>query len=1062
MQVQHLSAYDVAPETIAALRAAIGDTLLPVQELCVREGLLRSLPEGRGQSLLVAAPTSSGKTFIGELAAVHAAQTGLRVLYLVPLKAMAEEAYRTLGARYQALDLKVVISTRDHRDFDEAIESGEFHIAVLVYEKLQSLLVTRPEILGKVGLVVVDELQMLGDQGRGPHLELLLTKIRRAQRAAEDGVGPQLVCLSAPMSGLEDLAQWLGAHVVLDERRPVELRSGVLHRGRFLYRSSRAGTPASLEPASGDDDTQRFEEEIYADPGERDGRDCRRQLRRVVAALCARGESTLVFVPDKARCLEAARDLCGALAELDRPVPPAGWALDEIASTDEGQARDELQQTLRRGVAFHNSDLTQGQREIVERAFRRGEVRVLVATSTLAMGVNLPARNVVLAERWKWRYSRRYNKWVRDDLTKAEYDGMSGRAGRLGLEGAITGFGRSMLVAPSRFDAEVWLRTLVSAPPAEIEPTLLGKPLGDVVLDVVAAGLCRSEEEIIDFLLSTYTGYVRWSRRPGREAFTQSIVQTVEELLRNDLLARDEGGSLEITAVGRVCARKGLMVRSGVLMARWADAASPVSVKITPLEVLLVCALTPDGGEAHVPLSLPEHRFGDYWTRMLLKAQELGVAERPVFRWLRDQRGRLTYEQTKSVKKALLLLDWVDCQEGAQLERDHSVWAGAVAHAAADFAWLVDALCEMCDARGWPSERAAGLQVLSERLRLGVTEALLPLARAAGGALSRGHLLAAAKASAGQGLGVEQALPALIEAGPAAVTQALSGANRSLLQKIFQIQAARAALGRTQQRAGNGAAPGSGPGNGNGHTGAQRQAATSGLGAAVATQATVLQMPLAAEAQARVQAQAQAIVAAAAEVDLAAVEVGEPGAGARLSTMRPEPAPATADLPLDQVTVTGRPVAPRQQQADLPREREVAPALPALRPVIVRPKPAADLELVLLSDAEPRRCYVGLGERRVALSPGSFAMLVRLALGAAEDMGWVRLQDLGGSASGVRKGVSRLRLELRQVSAEARSWVENDGHGNYRLSHSAPKVVLDKEALRRHPLEIVRAVLKAA
>lgn len=1047
MQVQHLSAYDVAPETIAALRAAIGDTLLPVQELCVREGLLRSLPEGRGQSLLVAAPTSSGKTFIGELAAVHAAQTGLRALYLVPLKAMAEETHRSLSARYQALDLKVVISTRDHRDFDEAIESGEFHIAVLVYEKLQSLLVTRPEILSKVGLVVVDELQMLADQGRGAHLELLLTKIRRARRAAEDGVGLQLVCLSAPMNGLEELAQWLGAHVVLDERRPVELRAGVLHRGRFLYRSSRAGTPASFDPAG--DDAQRCEEEIYADPGERDGRDCRRQLRKVVAALAARGESTLVFVPDKARCLEAARDLCGALAELEPDrAAPAGWALDEIAATDDGQARDALQLTLRRGVAFHNSDLTQGQREIVERAFRRGEVRVLVATSTLAMGVNLPARNVILAERWKWRYSRRYNKWVRDDLTKAEYDGMSGRAGRLGLEGAITGFGRSMLVAPSRFDAEVWMRTLVSAPPAEIEPTLLGKPLGDVVLDVVAAGLCRSEEEVIDFLLSTYTGYVRWSRRPGREAFTQSIVQTVEELLRNDLLARGPDGGLEITAVGRVCARKGLMVRSGVLMARWADAASPATVKVTPLEVLLVCALTPDGGEAHVPLSLPEHRFGDYWTRMLLKAQELGVAERPVFRWLRDQRGRLTYEQTKSVKKALLLLDWVDCQEGAQLERDHSVWAGAVAHAAADFAWLVDALCEMCDARGWPSERAAALQVLAERLRLGVTEALLPLMRAAGGALSRGHLLAAAKAAgSGPGPGMDQALPALIEAGPAAVTQALSGANRSLLQKIFQIQAARAALGRTQQRAGNGVA------RGNGKAGAQEQTAG----------ATVLQMPLAAEAQARVQAQAQIQVAKAAEVDLAAVEGGEPATGARFSTVRAEAmaTPATADLPLDQVTVTGRPVPPRQQQAQGQAQQEKA-ALPELRPVIVRPKPAADLELVLLSDAEPRRCYVGLGERRVALSPGSFAMLVRLALGAAEDMGWVRLQDLGGSASGVRKGVSRLRLELRQVSAEARSWVENDGHGNYRLSHSAPRVVLDKEALRRHPLQIVRAVLKAA
>lgn len=955
MQVRHLSAYDVAPSLVEAFQAAIGDTLLPAQELAVREGLLAGTPEQQGQNMLVAAPTSAGKTFIGEMAAVHAAERGQRVLYLVPLKSMAEEAYRNLGRRYQGLGLEAVISTRDHREADEDIGSGRFRVAVLVFEKLMSLLVSRPEILSQVGLVVLDELHLLTDAERGPRLELLLTKIRRAQRSAG---GPQLLCLSAPIAGLEDLAGWLGAHLVLDERRPVELRSGVLHRGRFLYRSSQAPTAAGS-----DGEVQALEEQLYPEPDDKEGRDLYRQLELAVRTLCARGEQTLVFLPDRARCLEAAQRLCTALSDVEHAAP-AGWALDEIGGTDEGLARQALLSTLRRGVAFHNSDLTQAQREIVERAFGRGEVRVLCSTSTLAMGVNLPARNVILTERWKWRYSRRYNKWVRDEMTKVEYDGMAGRAGRLGLCDPHSSYGRAMLIAPSRFDAEVWLRTLIDAPVQELHPPLLGRPLGDVLLDLFAADLCRSEAEAVEFLLSTFTGWSRWAGQPGA-ALGGAVGLTLAELCKHDLLVREEDQGLRATAVGRACARMGLQVRSAVLLTRWADAAAPAEVRFTPLEVLLVCALTPDGGEAHVPLSLPEHRFGDYWTRILLKAQEFGAADRRVFRWLRDQRGRMTYEQTKAVKKALLLLDWVDNHDSGEIERDHGVWSGSVAQAAQDFAWLVQAQRELCEARGWPAQRTRELTVLAERLRYGVPEGLLPLARATTRVLSRSHLRRVADA----GMSTEEGL---LGADPATLERTVG--HRGILQKIYQIQAARAAL--------------------------QRQGAGGDLGLAPRTEggAQIAQRPL--------------------------------------PMIRPVLVHRSADA------------------------AQLSMALPADGGGLAAGGTAArSLAMVLSTEVGVRRCYVLCGDRRVALSPVSFALLTKLALAV---QGWVRRERLGRSPGGVRKGISRLRHELRALDAEARSWVENDGHGRYRLSLLAPTVVADKEALSRHPLATVRAALRAA
>jgi len=145
------------PETLLQIwEQQQGDFLLPVQEVAVQR---YDLFEGR--SLVISSPTSSGKTFVGEMAAMRATFAGKRVLYLTPLRALAEEKYQTFQARYGTYGVKVVVATRDRREFDRDIEQGDFHLAVLVYEKLSQLLVRHPHLLRTVALVVVDELQML-------------------------------------------------------------------------------------------------------------------------------------------------------------------------------------------------------------------------------------------------------------------------------------------------------------------------------------------------------------------------------------------------------------------------------------------------------------------------------------------------------------------------------------------------------------------------------------------------------------------------------------------------------------------------------------------------------------------------------------------------------------------------------------------------------------------------------------------------------------------------------------------------------------------------------------
>ncbi|MDQ1257737.1 MAG: ATP-dependent helicase, partial [Candidatus Hydrogenedentes bacterium] len=224
MKMDALIRYEIPPAILGLWRERESEELLPLQELAVkRYGLFG------GGNLLVQAPTSSGKTFIGEMAAIQAALRRKKVVYLVPLKALAEEKYREFKEKYTEYGLKVIVSTRDRREFDGDLEHGNFSIAVVVYEKLSQLLVRRPERIEEIALIVADELELLSDPERGGMAEVLLTRILQTSA--------RVIGLSAVIGEADRLAQWLRAELVVYERRPVELRYGVLHEGTFRYRT---------------------------------------------------------------------------------------------------------------------------------------------------------------------------------------------------------------------------------------------------------------------------------------------------------------------------------------------------------------------------------------------------------------------------------------------------------------------------------------------------------------------------------------------------------------------------------------------------------------------------------------------------------------------------------------------------------------------------------------------------------------------------------------------------------------------------------------------------------
>lgn len=743
MRIDTLEAYNVAPDLLAIWRETVGAELLPVQERAVKEFGLFS--DG---NLIVFSPTSSGKTFVGEMAAVKAARENTKVFYLVPQKALADEKFQEFRQRYGKAGIKVVVSSRDHREYDEGIERRDFQIAVVVFEKMQALLVSKPQLMEAVGLVVVDELQLITDATRGPTLELLLTKLRIADSK------PRILGLSAVLGRAQVLAEWLGARLLVDARRPIELRKGVLCRGTFTYH----------EHNSGNRGTEAFTE----CPSEK-----RHELVLSAAEeLARRGEQVLVFLPDRVATVTFAQ----LLADRVR-LPSLDAAIEELREQEETHAREALLQVLTSSVAFHNADLSPEERGLVERHFRSGGIRVLFSTSTLAMGLNLPVKNVILDGK-RWQFLRRYGRWSLEDVTKSEYENMSGRAGRLAF---TNDFGRSILVTYSPFEAEVWLKHYVGSDFEDVVPTLKDAPLENHVVNLLASGLARSRGELLDLLLSSFTGHVFWAQKMSRDEFLAELDRALKLCVDGGLCRAEPDGELRITELGRACATKGIGVDTAIALAEWARQAR--SAALSEIEVLTVVSLSPAGSEVYVSMGKDERYRSDYRAEVLRRASDAGVADRPVFAGFAEDQTSLEYETAKGLKKALFLSEWIGEVRTKDIEKRYRVWAGALRRVGEEYAWLVEALAAVAQACGWPDPRCREIDGLSDRLVHGVREDALPLAqlrvRGLGRALIR-RLVAA-------GFADEDSLRA---AGSDAVRKALNhrGAFAALWARISEKQ----------------------------------------------------------------------------------------------------------------------------------------------------------------------------------------------------------------------------------------------------------------------------------
>jgi len=683
-----LEAFGLDPRIIQILKDKYGPELLPIQGKAFKDHRVLS-----GGNFIIFAVTSAGKTLVGEILSLFNAARGRRVFYLVPTKALAEEKFEQFSDDYERVGIKTVISTHDRREFDERIEEGNFHIAVIVYEKLHALLVKNPKLMSEVGLIVVDELQYISEQDRGAALEILLTKVLIARD------GPQLVGLSAVLGRSERLARWLGAQMLTEEKRPVELRKGVFFDGRFHYREFNTG-------AEGKEEWFRLTSKELFD-----------QMVETACYLAQeKGEQTVLFLRDKPSTEAVSRKLSAAM-----DLPPCQGAIDEFMAMEDSVSRDLLVSLLRKGIGIHNADLSWEEREIIERYVRKGEIRVLCSTTTLAVGMNLPMKNAIIDPR-RWQFDKNTGALVRVGISVSDFENMGGRVGRFGF---IDDYGRAILVTGSYVDFKALYDRYVGGDLEELVPALDPQEINKHIHNLVASGFCHSPGEIKRFLKSTFTGYCIWNKELEDQDYDRIIGEAVDTCIKWDLIRQDGKARLQATQIGKIVASKGVMLDTAFHFLDFLRSADPFS--ITDLEILTVLSLSRDAYQVYIPMKAREKGYRGYRLE-LQKAVSREMEEgKDIFKGILTGSTRLAYEEERAIKKALMLHMWISEADTREVEMQFLIYSGAIRRVGEDFSWLGETLAELARELKWPEAAVKKIEVLSRRLIYGVSEQGLAL-----------------------------------------------------------------------------------------------------------------------------------------------------------------------------------------------------------------------------------------------------------------------------------------------------------------------------------------------
>ncbi|WP_321505804.1 ATP-dependent DNA helicase [uncultured Methanoregula sp.] len=592
--------------------------LYPPQADCISRGMLQ------GKNLLVAIPTASGKTLIAEMAMhTHIAQKG-KCLYIVPLKALASEKFDEFTNK----GVRVGIATGDFDRRDDLL--GKNDIIVATSEKVDSLLRNSARWIQDITLLVVDEVHLVDSENRGPTLEMVIAKM------CYRNPGMQVIGLSATIGNPKTLAGWLEAELVTSTWRPVDLRQGVFCNDRIHFREGERRVKAVSKNY---DDINLCLDTI------------------------AEGGQCLVFVSSRRNAEAFAKRAAGAIKSGEPE-------LKSYAERISGGAETEMAKTLAlcvgQGAAFHHAGLSRAERAVVEEGFRKGYIKCISSTPTLAAGLNLPARRVIIRD-----YLRFSAGEGMQPIPVSEYHQMAGRAGRPRLDP----YGEAVLIAKDERQVEELFECYIEAPAEEVH-SKIAEPsaLYTHVLSIIASGFAGTRGELASFMNRSF--YVH-EHRQGR--LMQRAVDAALKFLIDAEMVLELGEHLGSTEFGSLVSRLYIDPRSAAMIIR----ALREQENYADLGLLQTICSTPD-----MPKLYARNADQPAIDRMI-EAHETEL-------WSPYPSDEEEIEEYyRALKTAMLLSDWTDELTDAKICERYSVGPGDIYGMVESVNWLLHASAEL-------------------------------------------------------------------------------------------------------------------------------------------------------------------------------------------------------------------------------------------------------------------------------------------------------------------------------------------------------------------------------
>lgn len=657
--------------------------LYPPQEEAIKAGALE------GRNLVLASPTASGKTLVAEFCALkHILEKNGKTIYLTPLRALASEKYQEFK-KYTSIRkpngrrIRIGISTGDYDSTDAWLE--RYDIIVTTNEKADSLLRHRAKWMDEISLVVADEVHLLNDGERGPTLEVVLARLMQ--------VNPdmQVLALSATINNVEEIAEWLKAGYVTTEWRPIQLNEGVVLHEEIQFK---------------DGDARKIEKKS------------RNSAINLALNTIKSGGQTLIFANTRRKAVTLAKKATSEVEGLlSKPVKRALVRDAEkiLAAGERTRISEVLAELVQHGTAFHHAGLGGGHRRVIEDSFRRGKIKVLAATPTLAFGVNLPARTVVIQD--YRRYEPGYGYYP---ISVLEYKQMAGRAGRPKYDKV----GEAILTAKTSDEADYLMESYILAKPERIWSKLaVERILRSHVLATIAADFAHTERGIYEFFGRTFYAYQYDVKA------IKSVIAKILKYLYDEEMIDVAGDDIFATKFGKRVSELYIDPVSAVIIR---DALRYRSAYLTELSLLHMIAHTPD----MAPKLRPYTQEIDQVAVFMEEHREellVGVPD--------EWEDRIAYEELLGeVKTAMVLKGWIEEMSEDQAIEKFRVQPGDLYRTIQNAKWLLHATHELALLFGNKRVRPQTLRLM-ERIEKGVKKELLPIVKLEGVGRVRGRIL---------------------------------------------------------------------------------------------------------------------------------------------------------------------------------------------------------------------------------------------------------------------------------------------------------------------------------